>query len=270
MKTSISFFIASLLFCFSLNAQITARPAKKVAVLSMPGDNGNNGATVVWHPLLKKYYASFAGNLEYPLAVFDATFKLVSPYDMTTMFDVRGMWYNTITKKLEANGYDQNGWISYKLNTKGIPVDIVQLQDGQMQPDKQSLGVFDAVKKKIVFLSDNRILYYSLTGKALDEMIELKLKINETEMMEDELVEDKEMAEVYNVSALCYTGILNAEFAILNYSTLQIEMYNRKGVMTKALQLPDDTVVYDNFNFAYANGIWWLFDKEERKWFGFK
>lgn len=63
----------------------------------------------------------------------------------------------------------------------------------------------------------------------------------------------------------CYTGIPNAEFAILNYSKLQIEMYNRKGVLTKALQLPDEAVVYNNFTLAYANNIWWLFDKVEKK-----
>ncbi|MFZ1329026.1 MAG: hypothetical protein WAW27_08365 [Chitinophagaceae bacterium] len=249
---------------------VAAKPVKKVATLSMPTESGNNGATVVWHPVLKKYYASYAGNAEYPMAVFDATYRLVSPEDIATMFDVRGMWYNTITKRLEANGFDENGWISYKLDTKGIPEDIVQLQDGMVQPDKQSLGVFDAMKKKICFLSDNRILYYSLNGEALDEMVELKLKIAGDETMDDELEEDIELSDVYNLTALCYTGIPNAEFAILNYSLLQIEMYNRKGVLTKTLQLPDDTVVYNNFNFAYANSTWWLFDKNEKKWIGFK
>ncbi len=269
MKKYLIVSFSLVLISMNVMAQLlAAKPVKKVASLSMPTEAGNNGATVVWHPVLKKYYASYAGNAEYPLAVFDATYRLVSPEDITTMFDVRGMWYNTITKRLEANGYDENGWISYKLDAKGIPEDIVLLQDGMVQPDKQSLGVFDVLKKKICFLSGNRILYYSLNGEALDEMVELKMKTAES--MEGELVEDEEMADMYNSSALCYTGIVNAEFAVLNYSLLQIEMYNRKGVLTKVLQLPDDTVVYDNFNFAYANSTWWLFDKNEKKWFGFK
>ena len=225
---------------------------------------------VVWHPILKKYYTSFAGNIDFPFAVFSPTFKLVSSEDITTMFDVRGMWYNTVTKKLEANGYNENGWISYKLNASGIPEDIVQLQDGMVQPAEQSVGVFDAVKKRILFLNMGFIYSYSLTGKIADDSIELKLKEVKLDTLDSELEADDEFTNEYNSTALCFTGILNSEFAVLNCSSLQIEMYNRKGILTKALQLPDETVVYNSFNFSYANGIWWLFDKNERKWVGFK
>ena len=270
MKKLLIICLSFVLVSLNVVAQIKPKPVKKVATLSMPGETGNNGATVVWHPVLKKYYASFAGNIEYPLAVFDVKYKLLSPEDITTLFDVRGMWYNTVTKKLEANGYDENGWISYKLNTQGIPEDIVQLQEGMVQPDAQSLGVFDIGKKRVSFLKDGSIYSYSIQGKLADDIIELKLKEKKSEEMEGELEDVTDSPEEYNSTALCYTGILNAEFAILNYSSLQIELYNRKGVLTKALQLPDETVAYNVFNFAYANSIWWLFDKDERKWFGFK
>lgn len=270
MKTIILFSLSFLLISVTTEAQINTKPIKKVAVLSMPGETGSNGAAVVWHPVLKKYYASFAGNIEYPMAIFDATFKLLSSDDVTTMFDVRGMWYNTVSKKLEANGYDENGWISYQLNTKGIPVDIVQLQEGMVQPTKQSVGVFDVQKKCISFLKEGTIYSYLLNGQISDDYIELKLKAEESSEEEDDLDEMTASTTAYNTTALCYTGIINAEFAVLNYSSLQIECYNRKGILTKSLQLPDDAVVYNSFNFSYANGIFWLFDKNERQWIGYK
>ena len=270
MKTILLFSLSFFLISATVEAQINTKPVKKVAVLSMPGDAGSNGAAVVWHPVLKKYYASFAGNTEYPLAIFDATYKLLSSDDVTTMFDVRGMWYNTVSKKLEANGYDENGWISYKLNAKGIPEDIVQLQEGMVQPTEQSVGVFDAQKKRISFLKDGTIYSYSLNGQIADDYIELKLKVDEPSETEDELEKTTALTDAYSTNTLCYTGIVNAEFAVLNYSSLQIECYNRKGIQTKSLQLPDDAVVYNNFNFAYANGIFWLFDKNERQWIGYK
>lgn len=74
--------------CYSPGNSKTSR---KVATLSMPGETGNNGGSVVWHPVLKKYYASFAGNASYPMGVFDPTGKLISPEDIETMFDTRGL-----------------------------------------------------------------------------------------------------------------------------------------------------------------------------------
>lgn len=270
MKKLTIILLSLLIVTFNAAAQLIAKPVKKVATLSMPGETGNNGGSVVWHPVLKKYYASFAGNSSYPMGVFDPTGKLISPEDLETSFDTRGLWYNTITKRIEANGYADYGWIAYKLSPKGIPVDTVQIIEGQNQPDQQSVGVFDAVQKKIAFMSGNRIVYYSLKGDALDEAIDLKLSDNAGELMEDELADDADPMENYNTTALCYTGIPNAEFGLLNYNKLLIELYNRKGVLTKTFQLPDDAVVYNNFNFAYANSTWWLFDKVERKWFGYK
>ncbi len=63
----------------------TAQPAieknlKKGITLTMPRTiddemPGTRGACVAWHPVQKKYYASMAGNIGYPMGVFDATGK---------------------------------------------------------------------------------------------------------------------------------------------------------------------------------------------------
>jgi hypothetical protein len=42
------------------------------------------------------------------------------------------------------------------------------------------------------------------------------------------------------------------------------------GFLTTQLPLPKDAVTEGAFNFAYANGIYWLFNIAERKWVGYK
>jgi hypothetical protein len=269
MKKNFLAFLSFLFVCGFTTAQVvTAKPVKKIITLTMPGENGSNGASVVWHPVLKKYYAAFAGNDSYPLAVFGATGKRLSDDELETMFDMRGMWYNTVSKKIEANGYFEGGWISYKLDANGIPLDIEQLKEGMLQPDEQSVGVFDGAKKRICFLSKGNIISYSLKGVEAYDVIVLKRK--EPKITEGELEDKEEVAEGYNTTSLCYTGIANAEFAILNYNDMQIELYNRKGILTKAFKVPEDVRLYDSFNFSFANGIWWFFDKEARQWVGCK
>jgi hypothetical protein len=40
--------------------------------------------------------------------------------------------------------------------------------------------------------------------------------------------------------------------------------------MTQILKLPDTATTEGMFNFAFANGIYWLFDMETRIWTGYK
>src|SRR5262245_4426823 len=99
MKKYYLLIIAAILFDFSI--LLTQTTLKKVLELKMPKEGGANGASVAWHPVQKKYYAAMAGNTTYPLAVFDINGKRLSADDQTTMFDVRGLWYNSRSKKLQ-------------------------------------------------------------------------------------------------------------------------------------------------------------------------
>ena len=93
---------------------------KKAGEDSLPG---TRGAAVIWHPVQKKYYAAFAGNETFPLAVFDVAGKRLSGEDLTCLIDIRGLWYNPKLKKICGNGYSEIGWFSYKLDAKGIPTE---------------------------------------------------------------------------------------------------------------------------------------------------
>ncbi len=132
-----------LLFAASFTgAGAQSRTLKKVMELKMPRESsddnaGSNGGSVCWDPVVKKYYAAFAGNTLYPLAVFDATGKLLSDPELSAMQDTRGLWYNSVTKKVSGNTYNDNGWFYYTTNAKGIPTGYNTTVSGMRQP-----GVF--------------------------------------------------------------------------------------------------------------------------------
>jgi hypothetical protein len=52
---------------------------------------------------------------------------------------------------------------------------------------------------------------------------------------------------------------------------MEIEFYDIKnGYLTSRVALPETASGEMSFNFAYANGIYWLFNIELRKWVGYK
>jgi hypothetical protein len=249
-----------------------AKPLKQVMKLQIPDGDGSNGGAVVWHPVQKKYYAAMAGNGTFPMAVFDSKGKMISADTLITLFDVRGMWYNMNTKAIEGNAYDDGGWFSYKLNAKGMPEDSKLLKKGMNQPNEHSVGSYDAKAKKIYFLNQDSIwTYNAVSGKE-----EIKIKINfgvkasaKQTQKEETDSEDSFLQEDYNTTAL-FTGIAGAEFGVMNVVSLQVELYNKQGYLVRTFKLPDEAPAVNRFNFAYANGIWWLFNKEERAWYGYK
>jgi hypothetical protein len=267
--------IISLVMCFNLgNTQTKQKDTiqlKKVLELQIKGEGGANGASVAWNPMLKKYYCAIAGNADFPMSVFNATGTLVSDSTLKTQIDVRGLWYNTRTKTLQANGYDDAGWITYKLDSKGIPISFTNLFEGLNQPNEQSVGVFDAAGN-VLYFYDNlevpEITKYSMT----DAKSVSTISLHPGTKFEEDIDEDWDLESMfdYNSTTVVYTGIPKSEFGMLNIELIQIELYNADGLLTKVLLLPSDTPTYEMFNFSYCNGIYWLFDKDNRKWIGYK
>jgi hypothetical protein len=267
------YFLSAFLFftAAGLLAQ-PAKPLKQVMKLQIPDGDGSNGSSVVWHPVQKKYYTAMAGNRVFPLTVFDGKGTKVSEDTLITLFDVRGLWYNANTKTIEGNAYDDGGWFGYKLNAKGMPDDIKQLKEGMNQPNENSVGAYDAKTKKIYFLYEENIaVYNAVSGKE-----EKQIKVNFGVKVPAKQAQKEETDSVvlylrdnYNTTAV-FTGIPNAEFGLVHIEDMQIELYNKQGYLVKALKLPGEASVAGSFNFAYTNGIWWLFNKEERAWYGYK
>lgn len=272
MKKNILLAAVFLTGTISLQAQLKTAP-KKVMELNMPKTAeddmpGTRGACVVWHPLQKKYYAAMAGNAEFPLAVFDITGKRISDESLTAMKDTRGLWYNPATKEISGNGYDETGWFKYVLNKKGIPDSASTILEGLHQPDVQSVGSYSPVRKQVLFLAGNKVVLYSISGDLADEYVQINWGRKKADGKSEE--ETEEAPSAYNTSVI-YTGIKNAELGFLNTETKQIELYDfLSGFLTQKIKLPDDAPVESLFNFAYANGIYWLFNIKARTWYGYR
>lgn len=323
MKKNIPLLLLAVFFCTGIFAQVVEVPqiaAEEVKVytppapvqelkeymrLQMPGDtgkkNGTRGAAVAWVPTAKKYYASFAGNTKYPMAVFDEKGKRISKDDLVTQFDTRGLWYDAKKKKLMANGYGENGWISYMLDAKGIPTDFVQVVGYKSQPEDHSVGAGDAAGTGVYFYGYDYVTKYTPNGKWSSEKYLNKGyamaaddgntsvttednvgKVDQEAIKEPEIIAPPAVTTTtdaavssfdsrYNTTTIVYTGINEMELGLLNVAKKQVELYSKKsGYMTKILKLPAEAPTELVFNFAYANGVVWLFDKTKRLWVGYK
>jgi len=270
MKTK-SFLLCAL-FAFNtaiLHSQPT-KPLKKVLELNITMKGGANGAAVAWHPVLKRYYAAMAGNISYPLGIFDATGKLVSPDEQATLFDIRGMWYNPNSRTIQMNGYNANGWAEYALDAKGFPTEVKELYTGLIQPGEQSTGAFNPKENVLYFLNEEgNIQRYSVSDGSYMDDISLALGKTKKDGIEGD--DNEEALGNYNGSTVIYTGIGGAELGLLNHLNKQVELYNIKtGLLIKKFTFPDDAPVPQFLNFSFSNGIYWLFDKEARIWKGYK
>jgi hypothetical protein len=267
----------------SVQAQTAELVLKKVMELQMPDavtDDmpGTRGACVAWHPGFRQYYAAFAGNGAFPFAVFDEKGLRKPNNTLTCELDTRGIWYHAPSKTLMMNGYDDIGWAKYTLDAKGIPTGLdVKFEGYEHQPTEQSVGVYKASDNQVLFLDNAVIWYYDAeTGEEVDKTKDLFLGITPEMAKEDpSLLKPSEpdiWQESYNTTSMAYTGKKGAEIGLLNLERQQIEIYNEAiGLLVQVLTLPMDAVeLSDKFNFAYANGIFWLFDMEARKWLGFK
>ncbi|MGB3006301.1 MAG: hypothetical protein WBC06_07320 [Chitinophagaceae bacterium] len=272
-KLLLLFAISFLLITVQSKSQTANKTLKKVIELIIPREGGANAASVVWHPIQKKYYAAMAGNANFCIGVFDIKGKMLSPISQKAFFDIRGLWYNPTTKTIQMNGYNDFGWAEYKLDIKGMPVSVKTLFKGMNQPDEQTVGAYNPVKKELYFTSyDGGIESYDTKSAESKDYITLHLGIREENQDEVDLeLNNEEVIEDYNSTSVIYTGIKGSEIGLLNYINKEIELYDiNSGFLTKTLVLPDDAPTYDILNFAYTNSIYWLFDAEKRIWKGYK
>jgi hypothetical protein len=241
---------------------------QKSLVLQMMGENGTNGASVAYNPKHKVYYAAFAGNSEFPMGIFDKAGTLISPEDLTTGFDMRGLWFDNKTAELGAQGYGESGWVKYKLDEKGMSETPIVLFEGQNQPNEQAVGAFDYQKRLVYFLQGNKIMAYN--AENAQENPEESLGITFLNQSED--TPENETPAAYNSTSITFTAWKGREFGVLNADSKQIELYDRKtGKCTEIWKLPEDFMAADTmFNFSFANNMFWIFDKESRTWHGFE
>jgi hypothetical protein len=258
----------------AVQAQVKTRTLEKVMELQVPGEAisgkpGTRGATVAWHPVVKKYFTAMAGNYQYPMTIFDAKGKRVSSIYSSCQVDTRGLWYNPSAKSIQGNGFDQTGWFSYKLDASGTSLlKLDTLETGMHQPGSQPVGAFNPAEKTVLFLSGDTVIPYKAADrKPTGKNMKIRWGISSAT---DETSTEGRLAN-YNYTTLIYTGIPNAQLGFLNFIDFQVELYNQKtGLLTQVLKLPEGAPAETSFNFAYANGMYWFFNMTDRKWIGYK
>lgn len=242
--------------------------AEKVMEMKIPA-GGANGAAVVYHPKEKLYYAAQAGNKEFPLIIFNKDGEIVSEESQSTLIDVRGLWYNPKTKDLEGNAFENFGWFSYDLNKKGLPEKINIKKPGKFQPDNNSAGILNTKDEEVLFLDGLNVVCYTTDGK--DKRKSIQIHIGAMNSKEDQNKSIADFEKDYNTRSIIYTEIKGAEIGFLNIDKKQVELYSiESGYMSQIIKLPVDFKPESYFNFSYSNEIFWLFDKESRKWKGYK
>jgi hypothetical protein len=241
----------------------------KVLELKIPREGGANAASVAWHPVLKRYYAAMAGNQKHFIGAYSTTGKLLSPVTQNSMFDIRGLWYNPFKKALQMNGYNDLGWAQYVLAANGNPSSVKLTYEGMNQPDEQSVGAYNPKEDVVYFLDEDGNIAKYKNGEYI-ETIDIYLDLTEEEGDED-FIDNELSLEDYNQTAIVYTGIKGSEIGLYNHDKHMVVLYNIKtGYRSKTIALPDSAPAPDFLNFAYANGIYWLFDNVARIWKGYK
>lgn len=253
-----SFSACSLFKKGAAGGNITAKQVLKLQMTNGDGleGDGSNGAGVAYHKSQRKYYAYFAGNSSFPMRVFDDKGSPLSDY-IKTWYDARGIWYNPLTNQLEGNGYDDEGIVSFGVGKDGLPNDKKYIFEGlDHQPDANCVGAFDYQNNEILYYYDGEIYRYDRkTGAKIGTWV-FKKDLNPYEI---------------NENVVIYTGLPNREVGVLNYQKKEVLLFDiRKGEQTATVKLPANAPTLQNFNFSYANGIYWVFDKENRCWLGYK
>jgi len=212
-------------------------------MLNMPVGIGKNAAGISFSN--NQYYTVLAGGSDHLVVIFDET--KAATFMSTTGFDVRGIWYNPKSKQFEGNAYGGSG-IKVMISADVLLESI--------QPDSKSGGTLDTTENEILYYYRNRIYrQHRETGASLGS-IEISGLPSEASM---------------NTTAIAYTGIPKKEIALLNQQEKVILLINKSnGKVNEKIKLPEYAVTSKEYNFDYANGYFWLYDSNIRKWTGFK
>lgn len=238
---------------------LAQKPLKKTtasATLKLTLPDGTNGSSVAWDPEQKRYFTLVAGNADFPVEVFNEQGKSLG--GSSAGADLRGLWFYPEKGEIEANGYGDYGYYVIVQDASGIPTgDVETIHDGMSQPEEQSVGCYDPVKKCVVFYSFGTLYFYQRAN--FEEAQSVALTLTKKTTMDD-----------LNYTSVGYTGVSGYEFAVLDFTHKKVLLFNRKGTQTGAVALPKDSNPGDAFWFAVANGKAWLFDVDARIWTGYK
>lgn len=224
---------------------------------AMEGGSGTNASAVAWNSQKGVYVTVIAGNSSFPLEVFDGNGNPKAQGEAN--FDWRGLWFNPATGKLEGNGAGDYGWATLSLGDDLSPSNVKTLEEGQLQPDFQSVGAYDHQKKQVVFLD------YSVDGLALYSRKNPK-KIKQVNLGWGK---ESDLGDM-NSTTVGFTGHKGYEYVLLDYNHGKLIYFDRSGKHTATSKLPGDAPLNESFAFSFAHDRAFLYDKDARIWYAYK
>lgn len=256
MKNTINSMLILSVLLISMNNSVSAQKsyaATKQLSLTFSSEEGTNGTSVAWNAIKKLYYAVIAGNASFPLETFSEDGRML--FNGEASVDVRGMWFNPKTKKLEGNCAGDAGYFSAGISSYGEPSQAEITTAGQNQPDFNNVGAFDAKKKKVYFYQDGQIYAYKAKGGSALPSIKLSNL-------------PCDIASI-NMTSVIFTGRKGEELGVLDYEAKRVYLVDLKGNYKAVVSLPANAVTHDMFRFSYANDKIWLYDVDTRTWTGY-
>ncbi|MBK6343345.1 MAG: hypothetical protein IPF41_12345 [Flavobacteriales bacterium] len=241
--------------CTTSNAQWTpaVNAIKLPDSLIFTSNTANNNCTVVWHPVLQRYYSLRIGAANFPLETW-VLGSSTSVCVATTAIDSRGMWYNPATNTIERNCLGALGWATFGIDAGSCATGaFTTIFPGQLQATAQSCAAFDPVL--------NEVLTYS----AATTSVEFRDRATGT-LVQALLLTGTSFANV-NTESIIWTGQAGYEIGLLNWATKRVFLFSRAtGAFTGQSQLPAAAVTHTQFRFCYTNNRVWLFNATLRKW----
>lgn len=233
---------ATIICCLASGACAQFTPLLNAVILPdtlhfVTGTSGNQ-TSVVFHPLFHKYYSIRSGNTTFPLETWPLTGG-PSTYQTTAGFDTRGMWFNPNLWQVERNGFSASGWRTVDLDVNGNALNtFATIFTGMLQPNTQSIGVFDPVGNEVLYYDAGVIHRYDrATGIASGTLA----------------LTGTSLAYVQSLNMI-WTGQSGYEIGILDYVTKRILLFSRTtGAFAAAVQLPASAPTPSTFRFSYAN-----------------
>lgn len=246
------FLLLSLIGPATLRAQAPLADAKFAFSYHFQSGDGTNASGITYVPGADVYVTAIAGNVEYPLEVFDREGKTIA--SQTVGLDIRGLWYNPKTNQLEANTYGNSGWYSVSIDSRGVPTgDWQSLLHGMYQPTEQAVLSYVIPKKSLVTLGSQSFSFYKrFSKKPKDKPRYFHGTPGDTDWY-------------INPHVAAYTGNDAYPLAVLELNDCQILYFDLKGKYLGATNV-DNCPEMDGFRFGFANRHAFIYDEVDRIW----
>jgi hypothetical protein len=245
---------SAILFAINSSAQ-PVEPIRPAFKLVSDGVRGGMGVSVVWHPLINRYYTAVSGTGENWLIIYNHEGKTIKkPYLLP--FDPGSLWMENSGKALKSYASGMEGLYVIHLQ-EGNPAYFENIFYSLHNPVAIGNGVWVRHRKELCYYHDKTIFRYKT--RHVNHRAPITLMIDD---YENEL----------NSMGIIYTGIRNKEIGFYDHGQHRIMLYSAKsGRCTSILQIMDETGPKPLCgDIAYANGYYWLYDRETGNWHGYR